>query len=161
MVGSANKLTGELIDLLINIPIFDGLDSTELHITARYMNIVKAQRGEILFREGDKGDYMCFVAEGALDIIKASEAGRYVALSSLNKGRCIGEMAILDNFPRSASVRARNDSTLITLSRDGFNKILEEHPRVGIKILKGLARLLSLSLRKTSSRLADYMLPLS
>ncbi|MFH1139643.1 MAG: cyclic nucleotide-binding domain-containing protein [Pseudomonadota bacterium] len=155
------KFTGELIDLLINIPIFDGLDSTELQITAQYMNIVKAPRGEVLFREGDKGDYVCFVAEGVLDIIKTSESGKHVTLSSLNKGRSIGEMAILDNFPRSASVRARGDSTLITLSRDGFNKILDDHPRIGIKILKGLARLLSLSLRKTSSRLADYMLPLS
>jgi CRP-like cAMP-binding protein len=70
-------------------------------------------------------------------------------------------MSILDNFPRSAAVRARTKATLVTLSRDSFESICDEHPRIGLKIVRGIARLLSLGLRKTSSRLADYMLPLT
>lgn len=82
-------------------------------------------------------------------------------ISSLHRGRSIGDMAVLDNFPRSATVRSRTKATLITLTRDSFETILDKHPRIGIKMLKGLARLLSLNLRKTSSRLADYMLPVT
>jgi CRP/FNR family transcriptional regulator, cyclic AMP receptor protein len=146
--------------MLIMIPIFDTLDSAELHITARYMNLTEAQKGEIIFREGEKGDFVCFVAEGTLDIIKSSETGHHVVITSLHRGRSIGEMALLDNFARSATVRARVKSSLVTLSRDSFQTIIEDHPRIGIKILHGIARLLSLNLRKTSARLADYMLPL-
>ena len=154
------SFSADLTDLLIQIPIFDNLDPQELRIAVRYMNLVEAKPGEIIFREGDRGDYVCFVADGVLDVIKASETGRHVVLSSLHKGRSIGEMSILDNFPRSASVRAKTEATLVTLSRDSFNHIIDEHPRIGVKILMGVARLLSLSMRKTSSRLADYMLPL-
>ncbi|MEW6263305.1 MAG: cyclic nucleotide-binding domain-containing protein [Thermodesulfobacteriota bacterium] len=154
------KTASALIDLLIHIPIFDNLDPQELRLAVKYMNMIQVKAGEIIFKEGDRGDYVCFVSEGALDVIKTSEAGHSVAISSLSKGRSIGEMSILDNYPRSATVRARTNSTLITLSRQSFETIVDEHPRIGVKILQGVARLLSLSLRKTSSRLADYMLPL-
>ena len=157
----ASKITTAIIDLLIHIPIFDNLDAEELRIIVKHMNVVEAKQGEIIFREGERGDYVCFVAEGALDVIKNSEAGQPVVLSTLHKGRSIGEMSILDNFPRSASVRARSTSTLLTLSRESFETIVDEYPRIGMKIMRGVARLLSLSLRKTSSRLADYMLPIT
>ncbi len=150
-----------IIDLLIYIPIFDSLDSAELRMLSKYLNVVEAKRGEIIFKEGDRGDYVCFVAEGALDVIKSNDQKQHVVISTLSKGRSIGEMSILDNFPRSASVRARTKATLVTLSRDSFESICEEHPRIGLKIVRGIARLLSLGLRKTSSRLADYMLPLA
>lgn len=156
-----DKGASVIIDLLIYIPIFDSLDSTELRILSKYLNVVEATRGETIFKEGDRGDYVCFVAEGTLDVIKSNDQGQHVVISTLSKGRSIGEMSILDNFPRSASVRARTKATLVTLSRDSFESICEEHPRIGLKIVRGVARLLSLGLRKTSSRLADYMLPLT
>ena len=78
----------------------------------------------------------------------------------MTRARSIGEMAVIDEFPRSATVKARTKSTLLTLSRDNFNYIVEGHSSVDVKILKGIASLLSMNLRKTSSRLADYMLPL-
>ena len=122
---------------------------------------VSSCRGWTLFKEGDKGDYVCFVVEGAMDIIKKSSTRGAVVIASLPKGRSIGEMSIIDNFPRSATVRAQTDATYITLTQKGFDNILKGYPEIGIKILKGISRLLSLNLRKTSSRLADYMLPVT
>lgn len=161
MAQKQAKASTELIDLLIDIPIFDSLDPDELRMIVKFMNVVEAKAKEIVFREGDRGDYVCFVADGVLDILKRGEGGGYVVLSSLPRGRSIGEMAILDNFPRSATVRARSQASLVTLSRSSFEGILDKYPRIGIKILQGVARLLSLNLRKTSSRLADYMLPVT
>jgi CRP-like cAMP-binding protein len=94
-------------------------------------------------------------------VVKKSETGESIVISTLSKGDSIGEMAVIDELPRSATVKARTKSTLITLSQDNFNYILAEHSTTGVKVLKGIARLLSMNLRKTSSRLADYMLPLS
>ena len=161
MADLDNKATlREIIDLLTRIAIFDALEQDELKLIVPFMDVIEAGQGETIFREGDRGDYVCFVADGTLDVIKTSEGGHHVAISSLHCGRSIGEMSILDNFPRSASVRARTKATLVTLSRDAFTQIMDQYPRIGIKIVRGIARLLSLSLRKTSSRLADYMLPL-
>ncbi len=156
-----SKTSKGIIDILINIPLFDTLDSDELHMVTRHMNLMDVEPQEIIFQEGDKGTYVCFVVYGALEVVKGAGTGRQVVIATLGRNRSIGEMAVIDDFPRSATVRAAKKSTLLILTRDGFENILEEHPRTGVKILKGLARLLSQNLRKTSSRLADYMLPLS
>ncbi|MBU2551660.1 MAG: cyclic nucleotide-binding domain-containing protein [Proteobacteria bacterium] len=161
MPQQKGKFSADILDLLINIPLFDSLVADELAVVVKSMNVVDAPKGETVFKEGERGDFVCFVADGILEVWKRSETGEPVVLSTLSKGRSMGEMSILDNFPRSATVRARTKATLVTLSRANFDDILEKNPRIGIKILKGLARLLSLNLRKTSSRLADYMLPVT
>jgi len=155
------KTSKAIIDLLISIPIFDTLDSDELRLATRYMNLMDAKPGEIVFKEGDQGTYVCFVVEGALEVIKGVDTKHQVVIATLGKNRSIGEMAVIDDFPRSATVRAHTDCALVALTRKGFDDILEEHPKIGISILKGLARLLSMNLRKTSGRLVEYMLPLT
>ena len=159
---SGSMTSKVIIDFLIDIPMFDKLEPDELGLVTSHMNFIDLDPGEILFREGEPGDYVCFIAEGSLDVMKESkEEGRYVTLATLSKGRSIGEMAIIDDFPRSATVKGHSRATLVILTRKGFDLILEKHPRIGVRILKGLSRLLSQNMRKTSSRLADYMLPLS
>lgn len=161
---SAYKSKGSrkpIIDFLINIPIFDTLKPEELQVVAKHMNFTDLAPGEILFQEGEQGDYVCFVVEGSLDVLKKPEKGHFVTLATLQRGRSIGEMAIIDDFPRSATVRARTSAALVILTRKGFDLILSQYPPIGVKILKGISRLLSQALRRTSSRLADYLLPLS
>jgi CRP-like cAMP-binding protein len=158
---SETNLSKAVIDLLIDIPMFDSLKSDELRIISKYFNFIDFERGEVIFKEGEKGDYVCFVTKGSLDVLKKNEIGKEVVISSLSRGRSIGEMAIIDDFPRSATVKARVETTLVILTRKGFEQILDQHSVIGVKILKGISRLLSMNLRKTSSRLADYMLPLS
>ena len=103
---------------------------------------------------------MCFVADGALEVAKQSITGESVVITELRRGRSIGEMSVIGDFPRSATVKALEEAKLIVLTQRSFELILEEHPRIGIKVLKGISRLLSLSLRDTSGRLADSILPL-
>lgn len=161
MPYSGTKTSKAMIDLLIGIPIFDSLKSDELRLVTRYMNLLDVAEGDVVFKEGDPGSYVCFVVDGTLEVIKGAGTGHQIVIATLGRNRSIGEMAVIDDFPRSATVRARNPGTLLILTREGFESILDDHPRTGVKILKGLARLLSQNLRKTSSRLADYMLPLS
>ena len=116
--------------------------------------------GQLIFSEGDTGDFVCFITKGILDVLKKNEKGKNAVIASLNRGRSLGEMALLDDYPRSATVRAKTRSTLLILTRKGFEQVLEKHPQIGIKMLKGLAKILSMNLRKTSSLLADYMLPM-
>jgi CRP/FNR family cyclic AMP-dependent transcriptional regulator len=157
---SETNLSKAIVDLLIDIPIFDTLTSDELRVISRHMNFMDFKQREIIFKEGEKGDFVCFVTKGSLDIIKKNETGKNVVIATLGKGRSIGEMSIIDTFPRSATVKARTETTLVILTRKGFDNLIDEHSKIGVKILKGLAKLLSMNMRKTSSKLADYMLPL-
>ena len=68
-------------------------------------------------------------------------------------------MAVIDNYPRSASVRAKTKGSLLTLSRDRFDVLLDQHPYTGIKLLRSIARFLCANLRKTSSAVVDQLLP--
>lgn len=155
------RVPKEIIDFLVDIPMFDDLHPQELNTVARYTNYIEVKAGDHIFKEGDKGEYVCFVTSGSLDVLKMTETGGNVIIATLAKGSSIGEMSVIDEYPRSATVRARTQATFLTLTRTGFDSILKEYPNIGIKILKGISRKLSLNLRQTSSRLADFMLPVS
>ena len=155
-----SKIKETIIDFLMYIRMFDKFEPNELEIIARYMNFIEINKEEILFREGDKGNYMCFVVDGILEVFKQSLAGESMVITELSKGRSVGEMSVIGDFLRSATVKARTEAKLVIFTQRNFELILEEYPKIGITILKGISRLLSLSLRDTSGRLADYMLPL-
>ena len=157
-VKKESRITETIIDFLIGLPLFNDLTSAELKTVARYMGFIEIKKGDVLFYEGDRGNYMCFVIDGILEVIKQTEQQTEAVISTLTRGRSIGEMSIIDNFPRSATVRANTPATLLVLNREGFETLLNEHAPLGIKLLKSLARLLSMHLRKTSSQLADFMI---
>lgn len=154
-------MSERIADYLGVIPIFSGLSVAELQTIEKYMFFNKVEAGDFVFKEGEKGDYVCFVAKGALDVIKFNQYGRPVVISTLATGGSIGEMALIDKLTRSASVRACTSSSLIVLTRKGFEMIVKLHPECGIKILKGVASLLSINLRKTSDKLAEFVTPLA
>ncbi len=150
-----------IIDSLLYLPLFDSLKGAELEVVANHMDILKFDKNETLFKEGDKGDYVCFILDGTVNILKESSPGSAVVIASLPKGRSIGEMSIVDNFPRSATAKAQTKTSILKFTQWGFNQMLKNHPGIGTKILIGILRLLSQNLRKTSSQLADYMLPVA
>lgn len=139
------------------IPMFDSISGKELYLIASYMQVKQFAEGQMVFSEGDMGDYICFIVSGELDVYKNSVQNKQVLICTLHKGRAIGEMNVIDKFPRSATVIARKPSKLLILSNDRFEQILDEHPRAGIAFFKGIARTLSLNLRNASSRLADAL----
>ncbi len=144
-------------DFILSLPLFDAFKMDDLDILARHMNYTEVKRGEYLFMEGDRGDFMCFVVRGLLDVLKRSSDGDFRVIARLGKGNTIGEMSIVDKSPRSASVIARQPSVAIILTKKGFEILTERHPALGVTLLKKILRLLSLNMRRTSSRLADTM----
>lgn len=145
-------------DFMLTLPLFDAFANEDLDILARHMNYSQIMRGEYLFTEGDKGDYMCFVVQGLLEVLKKSIQGDYRTIARLGKGSTIGEMSIIDKSPRSASVIARQPTVVILLTKKGFDILTERYPSVGVTLLIKIMRLLSLNMRRTSSKLADIMM---
>ncbi|MBI4537477.1 MAG: cyclic nucleotide-binding domain-containing protein [candidate division NC10 bacterium] len=153
------EVLATVLDSLCAIPMFDGLKTSELKTIARYMNCLDVGEGDVVFLEGEQGDYVCFVASGSLQVTKTSPDGQPTVLTTLSQGESIGEMAVIEDAPRSANVVALSPARLVTLARPDFESLLAHHPAIGIGILKGIARVLSRNLRKTSGQLAERMLP--
>ena len=142
---------------LIHLPVFSSFSLDELSVLAKHMSFVHLQRGEYLFMEGDQGTFMGFVVSGVLEVQKSTSSGDRVPLARLTKGSSIGEMAIIDQSVRSATVVAKQATTMVTLTEKGFDLLAEKNPVLGIKVIKKIARLLSLNMRRTSSKLADFI----
>jgi len=142
---------------LVSLPIFTCFDADELAILARHMSFVHLQSGECLFAEGDRGTFVGFVVSGVLEVQKKSEKGENIVIARLTKGSSIGEMAFLDKSTRSATVIARQPTSLVTLAEKDFDLITHNSTALGIKIFQITARLLSLNMRITSSKLADLL----
>ena len=156
----AAKLTQseeETRDFLIDLPLFDNFDVDELSALARHMSFVQLQRGEFLFVEGDRGTFMGFVVQGLLEVMKKSEIGENIVIARMTKGSSIGEMALIDKSPRSATVMAKQPTTMVTITEKGFQILMNNYPSLAIKFIQKVARLLSLNMRRTSSKLADLM----
>ena len=147
----------ETREFLIHVPVFSSFSLIELSILAKHMSFVHLQRGEYLFMEGDQGSFMGFVVNGVLEVQKSTTTGERVTLARLTKGSSIGEMAIIDQSVRSATVVAKQAATLVTLTEKGFDFLAEKQPALGVQVIKKIARLLSLNMRRTSSKLADFL----
>jgi len=144
-------------NFLLNLPLFDSFNVDELDVLAKHMSYVHLKRSEYLFVEGDKGNFMGFVVRGLLEVLKRSETGDNIIIARLTKGSSIGEMSLIDKSPRSATVVAKQPTTMVTLTERGFDMLAEKSPALGIKLIQKTARLLSLNMRRTSSKLADLL----
>lgn len=149
----------EIIEMTGAIPLFDKIESEQIGAIAAQMRVMRLDEGQQLFAEGEHGDYICFIVSGTLEVVKRSQHGHMVYVSTLHRGRSIGEMALTDSLPRSATVIAQTPCTLLVIAHEGFDQILENSPRAGVSLLKSLSRVLSLNLRRVSGELADAREP--
>jgi CRP-like cAMP-binding protein len=145
------KLVFDIKDELI---IFHHLDKEDLEQILPFFELLDCPAGTTIFKEGDEGDYACFIATGRFEVKKQTEfKGKQVIIALLGKGSIVGEMSLIDQHPRSATVVSREDSKIVILRREAAESIAQKYPYIGIKILKGLNRVLSIRLRQADDRL--------
>ncbi|NOG61178.1 MAG: cyclic nucleotide-binding domain-containing protein [Proteobacteria bacterium] len=143
-------------ELLKNHLFFSYLSAEQMDKIMAYIEKLELKTGETLFKEGDDGDYVCFIISGSLEVIKLTTWQNFTTvIATLNEGYCIGEMAIIDNEPRSATIRAVEDTQLAVLTQKAFDLMIQSEPELGVNILKGVAQSLSDNLRITTDKLAD------
>lgn len=137
------------------LQVFRLLTGDELDKVIPYFKLVKYPKGTTLFKEGDLGDYFGIVLSGKLEVKKQTEfKDKTVVLALLGKGSFTGELSMLDGQVRSAAVVALEDSELFILKRDALDEFMEKHPHIGIKILKGIVKTMSIRLRRSVERMA-------
>ena len=141
------------------LELFTDLLDDEIDILVKHAKIHSLDEDEVLFHEGDDGDFFAIVIEGRIEISKRSENDVSVAIASLTKGATLGEMALIDNETRSASAIATEPSTLFVLSRQSFDTLVEQSPRCGVKLIRKIATILCGTIRETSNLFADSVGP--
>lgn len=114
-------------DFLRKVPLFQDLPDPDLRQLCRTIQPVRLAAGEVLFAEGSPGDRAFVIKSGQVEILKESD-GRQVLLNVCSKGDVIGEMALLESMPRTASVRARSDSELLAIHQEQFEHLLNTSP---------------------------------
>ena len=109
------------------------------------------RKGEIVFREGDDGDELYVVAHGSASArLRLPGENRETRLAAFSLGTVFGELALLDQAARSATVRADDDLVCYVLSHANFRTLTQDHPTIAIKLITNLGREMSRSLRRST-----------
>jgi len=122
------------IELLKTIPLFESLEIDDLSALAAKLRPSKIEQGAAVFAQGDEGDAMYIVEDGAVDIVAGSGKQR-VILTSIFKQQYFGELSLLDGAPRSAAAVAARDSSLLALDRDDFIEFVKRRPEAALSIM--------------------------
>jgi CRP-like cAMP-binding protein len=147
----------KISDLLMGLPLFHDIESWELQVLSRHFRLYSVDAGGALFNEGDKGDFMALIVEGAADLTKQNDPKGPVKVATEGVGRTLGEMALIDGEPRSATARFAKSGKVLLLTRESFEGIMNEQPRLGIDLLWRICRVLSQRLRRTTGSLSERL----
>jgi CRP/FNR family cyclic AMP-dependent transcriptional regulator len=141
-------------EVLRKVPLFSDLSEAEL---ARFAEVTREReypKNSVILFEDDPGDALYIVSTGQVKVVLIGEDGREVILSVLGDGDFFGEMALIDDEPRSAHVIAMKDSQLLVLRRDDFQVQLEAHAKIGLKLLRVLVQ----RLRRADEKIGGLVL---
>ncbi|UKL13202.1 Crp/Fnr family transcriptional regulator [Dissulfurimicrobium hydrothermale] len=146
------------LDIKISLAGLSCLKGIAIDNLSSFFALKKSLAGEILFKEGDRADWMAFIVSGKLEIKKQTEFhDKYFVLSILGSGSFIGERAILNKgeLPRSATATALEETCLAVMKWDSFEELLEKFPDIAAKLLRVLLNEVSLRLIGANNRMAS------
>ncbi|MDD2922192.1 MAG: cyclic nucleotide-binding domain-containing protein [Anaerolineales bacterium] len=130
-------MINDITSQLKKIAIFSGLSNDALADLAEKASARKIAKGEALIQKGEIGNSLFLIYKGWFKIVTVDSKGDELILNKCGPGEAIGEMALLDQGPRSATVIALEDADALELTRDVFKDILDQHPDVSLEIIRG------------------------
>lgn len=129
-------MSEEIIKQLKSASILNGLTDDLLSTVASRVLKRSLMKGDILMRKGDFGDSLFLINKGWVKVVSIDKKGDEIILNKYGPGEAVGEMALLDKGPRSATVIALEDSEVLELKQDVFQEILDQRPDVSIAIIR-------------------------
>lgn len=128
------------LEWLKTIPTFAKLSTEQLALLASSVGTQSFERGEMIFHQGSIGSILYIVAKGQIRVFTISEGGQELTLAIFGEGEFLGEMALLDGLPRSASAQAMCATTALTLHRAAFLHTIEICPPIAALVLESMAQ---------------------
>jgi len=156
-LGDATKFAPKLHALIPKCVLLENFSPAEVRLLAHFMDVYRADAGVEILREGDGGDFMLMLIEGRVQVMKRDRWNTPQLLASVEAGRTLGEMSMIDGEARFATCVAVQSTLIAVLSRESLARIIIEQPLLGAKMLMELVLLLSQRLRATSQRLLGLL----
>lgn len=140
---------------LDGLPLFQNLTPAERRVLAELGERRQIPAGTVLFQEGAPGDALYIIVSGEVRVVRVVPGTGEEVLTVLSPGSTCGEMALIDDFPRSATAVTDGDATLLVIGKAAFSTLLQQRPQLAAKILRALCRSLSDRLRETNDKISN------
>ncbi len=128
----------EDVKVLRNVPLFSSLDDSKLKLLSFTGKWVKYQPGDNLCVEGEKGEDAFVILEGEVDVTVGGKHGP-ILVNNHGAGVMVGEIAIVCDVPRTATVTAKNDLVVLKITKEVFMQLIRGYPEVAIAVIRELA----------------------
>jgi CRP-like cAMP-binding protein len=128
----------EEVELLRNIPLFAKIEPSKLKLLAFTSERITFAPGQVLFSQGDMGDAAYIIAAGEAEVIVDSPNGP-ITVANLKKNDFVGEIAILCDVPRTATVKATTELVTLRISKELFFRLVTEFPQMAVEFMRELA----------------------
>ncbi|KGE73583.1 ATP-binding protein [Spirochaeta lutea] len=129
----------DFIGFLRQVYFFRELSDDDVQAVADLSHEQDLAQGTVVFREGDEADRFYILMDGTIEVWKKSVTGQDVLLATEGKGHIFGEMALVDDLPRSATIKALSDIRVLYISREDFTRIMHDRQGVLISVLRSLS----------------------
>lgn len=156
-LGDATKFASQIHALIPKCTLLENFAPAEVRLLAHFMDVYRAEPGVEIIREGDGGDFMLMIVEGQVEVHKRDRWNTPQLLATVDAGRTLGEMSMIDGEARFATCIAVAPAMVAVLDRENLARIIVEQPLLGAKILMELVLMLSQRLRATSGRLLGLL----
>ncbi len=150
-MASVDEPQVSTVDILTRVPLFAGMDAMEIEVLAGFTFHKTFQPGELIVEEGRTGNGLFIIVSGRAEVIKGLGTAQPRTVARRGAGDPIGEMSLLGEWPRSASVRALETTECLGIDRWIFLDHLEKKPKLALRMLQ----ILALRLAETAERLAE------
>lgn len=131
-----------LLTILSRCPLLEGLSEERLSVVMQQMQVNSYRKGIRVLHEGEQADSLCFLLEGRLKVVTFTGNGREIGLSVVEPVSHFGEMALIDNQPRSASVVAVTKSLVGVIPKSAALKGLLAEPSISLRLMRDLVQML-------------------
>ena len=143
----------EDVELLRNIPLFAKIEPSKLKLLAFTAQRLTFNAGDSLFHQGDEGDSAYIIVDGDADVLVDSPTGP-ITVATVGKNDFVGEIAILCDVPRTATITAKTTLTTMRISKELFFQLVCQFPQMSIEIMRELARRLEVTTRQLQEALS-------
>ena len=126
------------VELMRNIPLFAKLEPSKLKLLAFTSERITYEAGQVLFHQGDVGDAAYIIVEGSASVLVETGEGD-IEVAKLGRNDFVGEIAILCDVPRTATVKATAQTVTLRITKDLFFRLVAEFPQMSVEIMRELA----------------------